>query len=127
MYGEYKYKVISKIEHEKIHPKLRDVLSKINIGETISVNTLFDKHISVLGFNSKVTAKNYISEAIKTAYKLETITRIDNISVPDWFMRLETVSFWQSQLRGSKLKNIKSTHISTTKSQYLLQLWHFNK
>ena len=127
MREEYKYKVISKIEHKKIHPKLRDVLSKINVGETISVNTLFNKYISVLGFNSKVTAKNYISEAIKTAYKLEAIARIDNISVSAWFMGLETISFWQSQLRGNKLKNIKSTNISTTKSQYLLQLWHFNK
>jgi len=127
MRAECKYKVISKIEHEKIHPKLRDVLSKINIGETISINTLFDKYISVLDFSSKVTAKNYIYEAIKTAYQLKTIIRIDDMSVPGWFMELETVSFWQSQLRGTKLKNIKSTHISTTKSQYLLQLWHFNK
>lgn len=121
------YKVVSKIEDKRIHNKLRPILSKINIDEIISVNKLFDEYASILNFNSKSTAKNNMSEALKIANKLQMIIRIDDKAVPDWFKKLDTISFWQSQLRGNKLKNTKSNSISTTKSQYLLQLWHFNK
>ena len=33
---EYEYKVISKIEDDKIHYKLKKILSEIKIGENIS-------------------------------------------------------------------------------------------
>lgn len=55
------------------------------------------------------------------------IERINNKAVPEWFKKLDTVSFWQSQLRGSKFKNPTRVNTNTTKIQYLHQLWQFNK
>ena len=41
--------------------------------------------------------------------------------------KLDTVVFWQSQLRGSRFKNSTRENTNTTKTQYLHQVWKFNK
>jgi len=60
---EYEYKVVSKIDSEKISIKLRPVLSQIKIGEMISTKSFFDKNKSILSFKSKEYGKNIISNA----------------------------------------------------------------
>ena len=124
---ERKYEVVSTIKHKTIPPKLQTPLSKIRIGEIVSVKNLCEKYVSELVFPNENTAKNNVSRAIKVAFDQKMIVRIDESRVPDWFVKLETISFWQNQLRGAKVKNDKSKYISTTKNQYLLHLWHFNK
>ena len=42
-------------------------------------------------------------------------------------MNLETVSYWQSKLRGSKFKNVSEGAKLTTKSLYISHLWFFNR
>lgn len=78
-------------------------------------------------YKNEKYAKATISHAIKHARDLGILQRCDNVSVPDWFEQLKTVSYWQSQLRGSKVKNIPSKNIVSTKTQYLYHLWNFNK
>ena len=52
---------------------------------------------------------------------------MDDQFVPEWFVALKTISYWQSQLRGNNLKHFNSNSVRTTKSIYLYQLWIFNK
>ena len=43
------------------------------------------------------------------------------------FCQLESVSYFASQLRGSKYRNLKDTRkLSSTKKDYLYRLWEFN-
>ena len=39
------------------------------------------------------------------------IQRTGNAAVPEWFKNIDTVSFWQSQLRGSKFKKKTSMQL----------------
>ena len=124
--GSYQYKVISKIDNENISKKLRPILLELNVGELISTKSFFDKHKDMLGFKNDESAKKCISNALKIACESNRIERI-NKAMPEWFKKLDTVSFWQSQLRGSKFKNSNIVNNNTTKTQYLYQLWQFNK
>lgn len=124
---EYKYKVISKIDSKKIPFKLKKIFSGIKIGEIISTKSIFAEHkSSLIVNNNNKSTKNIITSAIRTAKKSKMIQRIDDNSIPEWFKVLDTVSFWQAQLRGSKFKNTKK-NTNTTKTQYMYQLWKFNK
>jgi len=71
------------------------------------------------------SAKTAISHAVKYARESGFLQRCDDTFIPDWFVKLRTVSYWQSQLRGSRLKNSKND--SSTKKMYLYHLWNFNK
>ena len=125
--AKYEYKVISNIDDQNISKKLRPIFLELKIGEVITTKSFFNKHKLTLGFKNDESAKNCISSAFKIAYELDMIERINNKAVPEWFKKLDTVSFWQSQLRGSKFKNPSSVNTNTTKTQYLRQLWQFNK
>ena len=105
------------------------ILAKLNIGEIIGSKTIYDKYNSELDFKSKAVAKRTITVALKIAYESKSIQRINpnDQTAPEWFKQLDTVSFWQAQLRGSRFKNIKSPIYNGTKMQYLYQLWKFNK
>lgn len=123
----YSYKVVSKINHKSIPSKLKDLFSKISTNELISTEMFFGRYRSEIGqlYNNEMSGKRAIIRVIKEAYNLGTIKRTDEVSVPKWFEELGTVSYWQSQLRGNRQK--KSKRVSSTKSQYLYQLWIFNK
>ena len=125
--SEYQYKVISKIDNENISKKLRPILLELNVGELISTKSFFDKHKDMLCFKNDESAKNCISNALKIAYESNRIERTNDKAVPKWFKKLDSVSFWISQLRGSKFKNPSRVNINTTQTQYLHQLWQFNK
>ena len=125
--AKHEYKVISKIDNENISKKLRPILLELNVGELISTKSLFNKHKDMLGFQNDESAKVSISIALRIAYESNRIERVNSNTVPEWFKKLDSVSFWTSQLRGSKFKNHNKANMSTTKTQYLNQLWHFNK
>ncbi len=44
---------------------------------------------------------------------------------PEWFKHLESVIYWQEQLRSSKYYNLEK-RVVTTQSTYLSHLWSFN-
>ncbi len=124
---EHQYRVISKMDCKKISKKLRSTILELNVGDEISVKSFFEKHKQALDFKNDRTARNRIANAFKIAHVENTIERINDPAAPEWFKKLDTVSFWQLQLRGSKFKNSDGTKTSTTKTQYLFHLWHFNK
>ncbi len=111
--AKYEYKVISNIDDQNISKKLRPIFLELKIGEVITTKSFFNKHKLTLGFKNDESAKNCISSAFKIAYELDMIERINNKAVPEWFKKLDTVSFWQSQLRGSKFKNPSSVNTNT--------------
>ena len=106
---------------------LREMFLGIRVGQTVSVESLFQDFIQkVPDAASRRSLKRSISFGIKAAYNAGLLQRVDSRSIPEWFRSLQTVSYWQSQLRGSKLKNGKRT-FNDTKSQYLRHLWGFEK
>jgi len=121
------YNVTSVINHKDIPLKLRDLFSQVKMGETISSNSFFEEYKSILlqRYDKQSSAKRAITLVIRKASALDAIQRVDDKFIPDGFRELRTVSYWQSQLRGNRQKNIKGKQ--STKGQYLYQLWNFNK
>jgi hypothetical protein len=116
------YNVTSVINHKDIPLKLRDLFSQVKMGETISSNSFFEEYKSILlqRYDKQSSAKRAITLVMRKASSLNTLQRIDNKFIPDGFRELRTVSYWQSQLRGNRQKNIKGKQ--STKGQYLYQL-----
>jgi len=123
----FEYKVMSKINLNNIPSKLKDLLSQIREGDKVSSNSFLERHKSILlqRYGKSATAKRSINLVMKEALDSGTLQRIDDKFVPEWFKELRTVSYWQSQLRGNRQKNSKGRQ--STKSQYLYQLWKFDK
>ena len=111
-----KYIMISKI-NDTLEPRFKAVLSLLIVGETISSGSLFDKHRAKLlqRYKDEKNAKVEIAHAIKRACDLGILKRCDDTFIPEWFERLRTVSYWQSQLRGNRLKNQKEITRASTK------------
>ncbi len=128
---QYEYIVVSKIDKNVvgISKKLRPILSELEVGDTVTVKSLFSKHKDILGFKNDRYVINDITHALKVACESKKIQRTNNATIPQWFKSLDTVSFWTSQLRGSKFKNQNkiSTSINSTQLQYLHHLWKFNR
>lgn len=120
------YQVVSKI----IIPnhKLSQIFSVLKPGQTISSKFLFEQHKEKLLslYRNENTIQTDISRAIKNAREEGLLQRHDDLQIPEWFTQLQTVSYWQSQLRGNKQKNNLNT-VNSTKHQYLYHLWNFNK
>ena len=132
-YDAVQYEVLTEFDIQ-IPSKLKDVFSSIPIGKEISTSLLFSDNKSLLtklcGDDpaKQSVIKQSISRIIKQAYETNILQKVDNDkSIPDWFEKMDTVSYWQSQLRGSKQKRIKENDRNTTKRQYLYQLWVFNR
>lgn len=121
------YTVTSEINLNNITTKLKDLFSQVNVGDTISSNSFFEKHELILlkRYDNPSSAKRAITPVIRKALDTRNIQRIDDKFIPDWFRELRTISYWQSQLRGNRQKNSKGKQ--STKGQYLYQLWNFNK
>ncbi len=113
---------------DTLAPRFKHILLLVPDNENISSVSLFDKNKKELLqiYKNEKYPKATISQAIKHARDLGILQRCDDISIPEWFKNLNTVSYWQSQIRGSKVKNT-SKNIVSTKSQYLYHLWNFNK
>ena len=113
---------------DALAPRFKHILLLAPDDESMSSVSLFDKNKKELLqiYKNEKHAKNTISQAIKHARDLGILQRCDDISIPEWFKSLSTVSYWQSQIRGSKMKNTSKNTVST-KSQYLYHLWNFNK
>ncbi len=123
------YEVISTTSKPniKIPGKLRLILSDEAIGNQFTLSEILDKYsTSFSGYKTKQGAYNALVNALSIAKTAGLVKSTHKKSdIPEHFETLETVAYWQSQLRGSRFKH--STNKSSTRKQYLYHLWAFNK
>ena len=123
----YQYRVISEIRGP-VPKKLESVFSVLRVGDVISAKSLIaNNQDKIPKDQSKSTFMRLISTGIKTAHDKGFLQRIDDKFVPEWFCNLDTISYWQSQLRGSRLKNGNGKSANGTRGHYLHHLWKFQK
>ena len=70
----------------------------------------------------KKNVKIVISQAIQNIRINGILERCNDMSGSKEFLELVTVSCWQSQLRGNKMKNSNASNLNSTKSQYQYHL-----
>lgn len=126
------FKIIKKYEPSKtdVRKKYHEIFSMFpNTGSEITIKNFYKIHGKHL-FPSCTTdsAKTILSTCFKTAISIGILEKVDDQkSTPDWFSGLESISYWQSLLRGSKFTHLKKDNNKTTKKNYLYGLWRFNK
>ena len=122
------YEVMSKPDNNaKIPAKLDQILQSETVGSRFTISEIIDKYAATIFSNYKTRQVTYnaISNFLPIAKKAGLIKTIQERDMPEWFESLETVKYWQRQLRGSRLKHEKGK--SSTNKQYLYHLWVFNK
>jgi hypothetical protein len=97
--------------------------------EVFSIQYFLDRKYELF---KNETVHDNLELIIKTAFELGVTIGIlkkleCSISCPQWFKDLETISYWQSQLRSSKFKNNIGATKQSTKDIYLYSLWMFNR
>ena len=114
-----------------ITPRIENCLKLFKKGDIISPKQFAESNILLLKTSStKLDAiRNTVDRSIQIAKELGIISLIQDkpISYAD-FCNLDTVQYFVSQLRGSKMKNLESNSIkdNTTKRHYVQQIYHFN-
>ena len=122
------YEVMSKPDNNaKIPAKLDQILQSETVGSRFTISEIIDKYAATIFSNYKTRQVTYnaISNFLPIAKKAGLIKTVQERDMPEWFESLETVKYWQRQLRGSRLKHEKGK--SSTNKQYLYHLWVFNK
>ena len=111
----------------KIPKKLQAIMQNETVGNRFTISEIIDKYASTIFSNYKTRQITYnaISNFLPIAKKAGLIKTVQERDMPKWFESLETVKYWQRQLRGSRLKHEKGK--SGTNKQYLYHLWVFNK
>ena len=97
MKQSYVYKVI---KNNSKFPSLFNDMHFPQVGETVSVNSLFENNKKILlkTFNNKKsTALLKSRKMLKFAKDNNMVERIDENHIPAWFTDLKTVQYWQSQ------------------------------
>lgn len=130
------YEVIAPFDTHKeydvhIQKRHRQILEKFDTkGYVFSPREFFSKNLVLMKSDnrSELSAKSILSVTIRVGTQLKVLKkRTSDATVPDWFRELETVDYWSKQLRGSKMKNVKTGNKGTVRSLYVQQLWNFNK
>ncbi len=112
----------------KITKRYRIILSKFTvIGYRFSPAEFITKYKQS---TNPSCASNSYRTAVQTALKIgikEGILKkeIGENKVPSWFKELDSILYWQDQLRSSKYQNLEKI-ITSTKKTYLNHLWNFN-
>ncbi|MBA4719404.1 MAG: hypothetical protein HRO68_10035 [Nitrosopumilus sp.] len=76
----------------------------------------------------RAKSSSMLDHAVQTAVKIGMIKpKKVKPNIPKWFEELNSISYWQKQLRGSMFKNSDSKRGTTTRITYLQMVWHFNK
>jgi hypothetical protein len=120
-----------KHKNSKITGRIETCLKLFKKGDIISPSEFAKSNIMLLkNKSSKIDAiKNTVDKTIHVAKELGIVSLIQDkpISYAD-FCNLDTIQYFVSQLRGSKLKNLESNSIkdNTTKRHYVQQIYHFN-
>ena len=121
----------SKLGKINATPSILQCLKLFKKGDIISPKKFAESNGKFLTKrSSKFSATLYtVDRSIQIAKKLGLLTVFDErpISYAD-FCQLESVQYFLSQLRGSKLKNLKADGMkeNTTKRSYVQQIYRFN-
>jgi len=129
------YKVLKKFDSKKdygfdIRPQFARCLAVMKKGEEIDSKAFAKQHKNEFTQrrNTLEATLAVVYKAISIGKKIGVLKEIPNDSVPilyDDFCKLETISYFRSQLRGSNRKNIKSV-TDGTKDTYTRHLHYFN-
>lgn len=76
----------------------------------------------------RAKSSSRLDHAIQTAVKIGMIKpkKVEPL-ISKWFEELNSISYWQKQLRGNMFKNLDSKSGTTTRKTYLQMVWHFNQ
>ena len=129
------YQVLKKFDSNKdygldIRPQYARCLAVMKKGERIDSKTFAKEHNNEFTQRKNILEANLavIYQAISIGKRIGILKEISNDFVPilyNDFCKLETVSYFRSQLRGSNRKNTKSG-IDGTKDTYTRHLHYFN-
>jgi|APSaa5957512535_1039671.scaffolds.fasta_scaffold26311_3 hypothetical protein len=120
-----------KKQHGKQHPqRILKCLKSFQEGDIFEPKNYAKSHMNDFcreGTISKRGTEATVTQAIKIGKEIGILRKVesDSISIED-FNNLETVSYFASQLRSGKLKNIKSDKPTSTQQSYVRNLWYFN-
>lgn len=129
------YHVISAYSDEKIKTHIpqgaKSIISQfITPGYKFTTDELIKKNMKNKKTSCSIRSfQRYHYKALTLAVSLGILKKESmNLSSTPAFKQLETIQYWQNQLRSSKYKNMKNkTHeLHSTKSTYLYHLWNFN-
>ncbi|MBA4718036.1 MAG: hypothetical protein HRO68_02620 [Nitrosopumilus sp.] len=111
----------------KLPEKLQRILSDESVGSIFTISEILNKYsASILsGYKTKEVAYNTLINLLSIAKKEKLVKTTRKTIIPKYFENLETIAYWQSQLRGSRFKHSEGK--SSTRKQYLYHLWIFNK
>lgn len=111
----------------KIPEKLQLILSHESIGNKFTISEILNKYYTSIlsGYKTKEGVYNTLVNILSIAKSAGLVKTTNNRNISKHFESLETVTYWQSQLRCSRFKHSKGK--SSTRKQYLYHLWVFNK
>ena len=123
----YDEKQHGKLEHPK---RVIKCVKSFQEGDIFEPKTFVKSHIGDFSINGMASEKGTIStvtKAIKIGRQIGILKRVTSepITLED-FNHLESVSYFASQLRSGKYKNIKQNSSESTQQSYVRNLWYFN-
>jgi hypothetical protein len=109
-------------KNDNLKPSHAKVFQKLKKGEQ------FESHDIIARCRSIGLKDGTIYSAISTGLQVGILKQIKVFPIEfSEFKQLETIVYFSSQTRGSKLKNLKITGgLGSTREQYLYRLWNFN-
>ncbi len=119
------YDKISSFNKCKSHRHLtQDTIKLLKFIDTKQQFSVTDKSFLQI----RVKSQSKLDHAVQTAVKIGMIKpKNAEPTIPKLFEELNSISYWQKQLRGSMFKNLDSKSGTTTRKTYLQMVWHFNK
>jgi len=124
------YKVIQEFDYSQdyiipISPKEAECLSVLKKGQILTQKQFLDENKSK--FKSLNLYQRLVCLTFGTGEKIGILKNIPPKSTEfEEFCKQETVAYFIRQLRGSKLKNLKETSLSSTQKNYAYALWRFS-
>jgi len=132
--GYISYEVVEPYSEDKLNSKCTKMTRKIlseftEKGFKFTPKTIIDKNKILISHScSNQTFSTYHYKALKIGVLTGILSKY-NIELCDDISNLKSVKYWQSQLRSSKYKNLKTRtcDAKSTKRLYLYLLNEFNK
>lgn len=117
----------------KIRPQFGKVLSTLKKNQLVNPDEFINENLDKFtkGKRSFETNRLLIYHAFGIGKKIGILKPMSHKDISntisfDDFCKLETVSYFIQQLRGSRFKNLKKTKMGSTQYAYANKLWAFN-
>jgi len=131
------HKVIQVFDEKIDYPyhitkQYKKILSSLKQGETFDAIRFQDNYVKKFTKADDIRGiRNITSNCFRIGKKIGVLELVNDDRIPlpfREFLQLESVDYWQSQLRKSKTKNVKDRYFerSGTQDQYGRRLWSFN-